>query len=254
MNCSIHKKQIQLQLLWRIKNIPLFATLSERELQKVTHCVCPVEYKKGEMIYAQGNMSDAFYIILSGRCRMFVSDGKGEGRTIAYLHKNDYFGEVALLTDKVHATNNEVVNDMLLLKIEKEYFLQLMNTILSFSMQISRRLGMRVKKLYDIGSKKVGTKIISLVQISDPAHNICFANNVTASLRVESQEPVLFIDICSCGVIDAVFDDTPINKITSEEFSHVGQMSLVNVKPYVITNRSGVDIIPIDKICSFQNN
>jgi len=53
------------------------------------------EYQQGETIYRQGDHSDDLYYLVSGTIKL-ISDGQ----TIREVAPGDYFGEMALLTDK----------------------------------------------------------------------------------------------------------------------------------------------------------
>ena len=58
-----------------LKRVPVFASCNEEQLHFIADRTRLVEYKKGELIYRQGAAADAFYIISSGRLRVFSEDG-----------------------------------------------------------------------------------------------------------------------------------------------------------------------------------
>ena len=57
-----------------------------------------VEYKKGEILYRQGEQAEGFYIVSTGRLRVFTRV-EGREETVTVLHNGDSFGEMSLLED-----------------------------------------------------------------------------------------------------------------------------------------------------------
>ncbi len=94
-----------------LKQIPLFSSMSDAALSTISEHIRLVEYKKGDIVYSQSDMADAFYIILSGRCRTYIVDADNSEMKQSYLFKGDYFGAVSLLIEKPQAMNVQAVND-----------------------------------------------------------------------------------------------------------------------------------------------
>jgi CRP/FNR family cyclic AMP-dependent transcriptional regulator len=53
-------------------------------------------FPKNTIIVSEGDRTDSFYIILSGRVRIFVSDEEGREIVLATQGAGDYFGEMVL--------------------------------------------------------------------------------------------------------------------------------------------------------------
>src|SRR4051812_34871788 len=53
-------------------------------------------YQKGTVIVAEGDETDAFYVILAGRVKVFVSDEDGNEAVLGTQGPGDYFGEMVL--------------------------------------------------------------------------------------------------------------------------------------------------------------
>ena len=64
--------------------IPLFSSLSEKQLASVgAHAAWRV-FEKGEVILRQGELADAFFVIASGQVKVYMTEG---GRS----HSQDTF-------------------------------------------------------------------------------------------------------------------------------------------------------------------
>jgi len=78
--------------LSHLGNVPLFAGLSKRDLQRVGKVSEEVDVDAGRLIVDQGRTGHEFFLILDGTAAV-----KKNGRKTATLGKGQYFGELALL-------------------------------------------------------------------------------------------------------------------------------------------------------------
>jgi CRP/FNR family cyclic AMP-dependent transcriptional regulator len=78
--------------LTALSKVPLFSTLSKRELEFVASRADEVEAKAGKKLTTQGRPGDSFYILLEGEANVEV-----DGKRRATLHAGDFFGEISML-------------------------------------------------------------------------------------------------------------------------------------------------------------
>ena len=82
-------KNTKIQL---IKNIPLFARLSKKELGQVASLADEIDFPAGKEIIREGERGREFFILLDGG-----ADVISNGERIAHLAKGDFVGEIALI-------------------------------------------------------------------------------------------------------------------------------------------------------------
>ncbi|KAL6927878.1 hypothetical protein ACO0SA_004501 [Hanseniaspora valbyensis] len=81
-----------------LKNLPILSNLTESERNKLIDVLKIKTVPKGSVIIRQGEMGENFYIIEQGSCVVIKDNVE-----LKVLHKNDYFGELALLDDSPRA-------------------------------------------------------------------------------------------------------------------------------------------------------
>jgi CRP/FNR family transcriptional regulator, cyclic AMP receptor protein len=76
----------------RLKSIPLFAELSEREREQVAQWADEVDVAEGKHLVEEGQFAYEFFVIEEG-----TADVRHGEETISTLGPGDFFGEIALL-------------------------------------------------------------------------------------------------------------------------------------------------------------
>jgi len=179
----------------RLKEIPLFSKLSEAQLEIILEKASFVEYKKGELIYQEGDPPNAFFCIFSGRVLLSAKDRFGQEQTLEYLHRGQYFGVISLITGEPHSVTSRAVNDSLLLKIEKSDFNSILAKIPSLSFDLIQTLSRRLKRK-DLHPKTIfESTIISIYSSSSQAGKTVYAINLALSLGKETRKKIILLDI-----------------------------------------------------------
>lgn len=181
---------------YQIDEIPLLGLLNPPEQKFVEDKVRLVEYKKGDCVYRQGENPDAFYMVLSGRFRVIISSNEAE-KAVTFLYRGDYFGEISLLTDKPHSVTVEAMNDSLVLKLDRGDFNELVKKAPSFSLHLSRLLGLRFRG--ETEREIVETKIVSTIGNRASDEETIFPVEFALRLKQESRRGVFFLDATAFG-------------------------------------------------------
>lgn len=115
--------------------VPLLQSLLDYERAKVADALEPVEFENGKVIIKQGSTDvDGFYIIENGTVSctkepdepLNGDDAPAEAVEAIRLGPGDYFGELALLTNKPRAATVTAIGQVKLLRITKLHFDQVM--------------------------------------------------------------------------------------------------------------------------------
>jgi CRP-like cAMP-binding protein len=80
-----------------LANVPLLLKLKESERDKLGGVMVQGVFGDGTNVFAQGDVGDKFYIVMSGDAVVTKTSENGEQSQIGSLSTGDYFGEAALL-------------------------------------------------------------------------------------------------------------------------------------------------------------
>jgi CRP/FNR family cyclic AMP-dependent transcriptional regulator len=107
-----------------LKSVPLFSALSPEQLSMLANCVSLQRYPRGAHILREGRLTDALYIIRSGRAKVFESRPDGREVIFSIMGPGDFFGEMALLDDLPCSADVETLEPSELMRIAKTDFTQ----------------------------------------------------------------------------------------------------------------------------------
>jgi NADH dehydrogenase len=102
-------------------------------------------FEPGDIIFHQGDLGDSVYVIERGECDV-IKEEDGGARTVATLHAGDYFGEMALLSDKTRNATIQARTAMEVLLIPKGDFDTLRKSVPAFG-EVFRDLARKRAKL-----------------------------------------------------------------------------------------------------------
>ncbi len=92
---------------------------------------------EGSDIVVQGDVGDKFYVVKSGRVRV-LKDMDGRQVQVATLEPGHYFGELALMHDEPRAATVRAMENVKLLSLGKDLFLEAIETSSSFEQQLKK--------------------------------------------------------------------------------------------------------------------
>uniref|UniRef100_A0AAR2KFG6 Cyclic nucleotide-binding domain-containing protein n=1 Tax=Pygocentrus nattereri TaxID=42514 RepID=A0AAR2KFG6_PYGNA len=115
-----------------IETLPLLTSLEVSERMKVVDVLSSKVYSEGEQIIAQGDLADCFYIVESGEVRITMkrnrlkTDSEEDEVDIATCTRGQYFGELALVTNKPRAASAYAVENVKCLVMDVQAFERLL--------------------------------------------------------------------------------------------------------------------------------
>lgn len=183
-----------------LEEIPIFSSLTPAEQKIIDKKARLVEYKRGDIVYEEGSESDAFYVVVSGRFRLFNRNrGDKPDQTLLLLYRGDHFGETSLLNGNPHSVSVEAKSDGLILRLEKNDFLKLVSEMPAISLYLTRAFGHRLT-MSNGGKGPRREVIISALHSRRPETGEAFVFWVdfAKTLVRESKRDVVLVDFAAC--------------------------------------------------------
>lgn len=105
-----------------LKNVPEFAILDPWHLKKIASLVSIQKAPAGAMIFRKNELGDAFYIVLSGLVRIFITNTENAEVTLSMVGPMDSFGEMGFITGRPRVASAKIDKDAEILVIKKNDF------------------------------------------------------------------------------------------------------------------------------------
>jgi len=94
------KYERQKKILGLLRNIQLFAALSDEELDGIQEKMEVKRFHKNGVILCEENTNQVMYVILSGKVKVIQTTEEGKEVILAIHRAGDFFGEVSLIDNK----------------------------------------------------------------------------------------------------------------------------------------------------------
>jgi CRP-like cAMP-binding protein len=133
------------QILGMLKHLDFFDSLAVEKVQEFVSIIQEEKFKKGETIIQQGTKGDKFYIICSGN----VAINSDELITNKVASTYEYFGEIALMTEKPRAADVVAETDVTAYTIEKNKFLSFISGT-EFELTLQRLIKNRENVIWNV--------------------------------------------------------------------------------------------------------
>jgi CRP/FNR family cyclic AMP-dependent transcriptional regulator len=97
----------------RLKEIPLFAELSDDDLGVISAFAVEKSVSQGDTLVREGDFSDQLIAIEEG-----TAEVEHDGETVATLGPGDFFGEVGVMANQMRAATVRATSGMRLLTLD----------------------------------------------------------------------------------------------------------------------------------------
>jgi lysophospholipid hydrolase len=124
-------------------------TLLPRLIQHIDFALEWVQVNAGQVIYNQGDESDAIYIVLNGRLRAIRDAENSKVKVIGEYGQGDSVGELEVLTESARPGSLHAIRDTELAKFPKTLFNSLALEHPGITIKISKIIASRMRALVD---------------------------------------------------------------------------------------------------------
>jgi CRP/FNR family cyclic AMP-dependent transcriptional regulator len=119
--------------------VPLFAGLSKRHLQQVARIADEIDLREGKELISEGYSGREFFILLDGSAEV-----RRKGRKVNIMSPGDFFGEIALLSDRLTTASVTTTEPSRALVITRASFKSLLRDEPAVQLKVLQALADRV--------------------------------------------------------------------------------------------------------------
>jgi CRP/FNR family transcriptional regulator, cyclic AMP receptor protein len=119
-----------------------FADSDMRLLEKISSVE---RFGAGEAIFSEDESGDKLYIVICGRVKIFTCSGVRR-KILAYLEKDEFFGEMALLDAEPRSASSVAMDECELIVIRKKDFRKLLEKYPRLAFQVMKTLSKRLRR------------------------------------------------------------------------------------------------------------
>merc|ERR1719265_483529 len=121
MESTINKRKRYEEFL---DKVPILETLYKYEKLTIADALKPKQFTTGDVVMREGEAGDNFYIIEKGSVDYTQKNDEGQDVNVGKGVSGDYFGEMALLTNKPRAATVTCTSDCTFLTLDRKTFVR----------------------------------------------------------------------------------------------------------------------------------
>lgn len=111
-----------------LKRVPLFAGLDHADLAKIVEVSQGRRYKRGSVVFHEGDPGDALFVLLSGRAKIVLQSEQGQEVILSVVEPPDVLGHIALLDGAPRSATVVALDALETRRLTREHFLELLGT------------------------------------------------------------------------------------------------------------------------------
>jgi cAMP-binding proteins - catabolite gene activator and regulatory subunit of cAMP-dependent protein kinases len=136
-----------------LKNIELFHDIPGEVLADIAALLEEETFEKGQYIVNEGDLGKELFMIVKGEVEVVVG-----GNVVAVMKEGAGFGEMALIDNQPRSADIIARNDVLVLKMESDDFLEILKQRDEVALGVIKVLTGRIRELNTKLAEKAGKK------------------------------------------------------------------------------------------------
>jgi len=217
-----------------LKRSFLFNSLSEKELKTISGFCSLKKLFKNQTLFLEGDPAQAFFMVVSGKIKIFKLSGEGKEYIIHIHREGDIIAEAAIFDKKSFPANCNAVDDSLVVSIPKTDFINLINTSPSIAIKFMSAYSKRLREFVSVIEELSGSDVRKR-----------FARYIINNLDKNSSKPIVKLSI-SKKELAAMLGTVP------ETISRT--IAILKKQGIIDTKNKDIVITNINKLKAFTQN
>lgn len=118
----------------------LLSELCENDKQEILNSTICFSYKKGELIYAEGEQPSGLHCLLTGKVKIYKDGIGGRQQIVRMANPIGFIGYRAFFAEEIHIASAEALEDSIVCRIKTELIMNIVRNTPDLSMSIIRAL------------------------------------------------------------------------------------------------------------------
>jgi CRP-like cAMP-binding protein len=224
-----------------LRQAEVFSRLPEPELRKVGKILKERRVPQHQVLFRQGEIADALYVIIAGRVRISITAPGGEEKVLAFLGTGDVVGEMGLLSGETRSATATASTNLIVLQLRKADF----DALLASNVDLMRELARVVARRREATRQRAhqesengqgrGEGIVSvLFAPRGGAGTTTLATNLAVALAHRAPDRVVVVDLnVLFGHVPLLLNLNPRTSLAAISPVSLGQMDRDNFEFYL---------------------
>jgi CRP-like cAMP-binding protein len=135
-----------MKLIHQIARIPLFQGLDRKHYDQLAMIVTDRVFQKGETIFGEEDEGTGFYVVLSGRVKIFKLSPEGKEQILHIFGPGEPIGEVAVFTGRRFPASAEALEETRAFFFARKEFMDLIRRDPSLALNMLAVLSQRLRR------------------------------------------------------------------------------------------------------------
>ncbi|HOJ71313.1 MAG TPA: Crp/Fnr family transcriptional regulator [Syntrophorhabdaceae bacterium] len=150
-----------------IRYIPLFKGLPDRQIEELSRIAIRYSFLKDRIIFSEGDEADGFYVLISGRVKIYKLSKEGKEQILHIVEAQEPFGEVPAFAGKRFPAHAEAIEDSITLFFPRDAIVQLIKNDPSLALNMLALLSLRLRQftvlVEDLSLKEVPQRLAAYI-------------------------------------------------------------------------------------------
>jgi CRP/FNR family transcriptional regulator len=148
-----------------LSGIFLFTSFTEKEIELLEASISLKKVNKGEQIFSEGLEATAFFIVVSGKVKIYKLSHDGKEQILHIHSPGDLVAEAAIFDSMVYPASCMALEDSTLVRISRDRFVNLVKEHPEMALKMmsgySKRLRQFVSKIEELSLKDIKSRLAS---------------------------------------------------------------------------------------------
>jgi CRP/FNR family transcriptional regulator, cyclic AMP receptor protein len=142
-----------------LANIPLFASMTEEDLELLSRRLEQVEFAEGDVVFSQGDEGESMFIIEDGAVEISYGEGRGKVLLTA-LFNGQFFGELSLFDGAPRSATATAVKPSRLIRLQRADLVDFVNKNPPAALRIIAEMSERLRQTNELMSRQVSRNVL----------------------------------------------------------------------------------------------